>query len=205
LDTTDKVDGTELARLVLQAVDATGNRFGATYVIEFLLGKATDKHTSNRHDAHEDFGAGQEHPKAFWQGILRQMVGGGVLERDVSGFGGLSITAKGQALLDGNAIFEYRGNQMPKPRSERVRRSTQDQAASADVSTDLLQALKQRRTALASERAVPPYVVFSDKTLIDMAAKRPANRDEFLTVNGVGEAKADQFCEAFLAVLGSFD
>jgi len=117
----------------------------------------------------------------------------------------LSITAKGQALLDGNARFEYRGNQMPKPRSERVRRSTQDQAALADVSTDLLQALKQRRTALASERAVPPYVVFSDKTLIDMAAKRPANRDEFLTVNGVGEAKADQFCEAFLAVLGSFD
>lgn len=205
LDTTDKIDGTELARLVLQAVDATGNRFGATYVIEFLLGKATDKHTSNRHDTHEDFGTGQNHPKTFWQGIIRQMVGGGVLERDVSGFGGLSITAKGQTLLEGNARFEYRGNQMPKPRSERVRRSTQDQAALAEVSTDLLQALKKRRTALAAEREVPPYVIFSDKTLIDMAAKRPATRDEFLTVNGVGEAKADQFCEAFLAVLTSFD
>ena len=205
LDTTDKIDGTELARLVLQAVDATGNRFGATYVIEFLLGKATDKHTSNRHDAHEDFGAGQNHPKTFWQAIIRQMVGGGILERDVSGFGGLSITGKGQTLLDGDGRFEYRGNQMPKPRSERIRRSTQDQAALAEVSTDLLQALKKRRTALAAERAVPPYVVFSDKTLIDMAAKRPSTRDEFLAVNGVGTAKADQFCEAFLAVLTSFD
>ena len=133
------------------------------------------------------------------------MVGGGFLERDVSGFGGLSITAKGQTLLDGNGRFEYRSNQMPKPRSERVRRSTQDQAALAEVSTDLLQALKKRRTALATEREVPPYVVFSDKTLIDMAAKRPTNREEFLGVNGVGEAKADQFSEAFLAVLTSFD
>ena len=204
LDPTDKIDGTDLAQQVLNAVDATGNRFGATYVIEFLLGKASEKHSSNRHDQHADFGGGQDHPKPFWQGILRQMVGGGILERDVSGFGGLSITAKGQALLDGNGRFEYRSNQMPKPRAERVRRSTQDQAALADVPTDLLQALKKRRTAFAAERGVPPYVIFSDKTLIDMAAKRPSSREEFLAVNGVGEAKADQFCDAFLAVLETF-
>jgi ATP-dependent DNA helicase RecQ len=204
LDPDDKTDGTDIAQMVLNAVDATGNRFGATYVIEFLLGKATEKHTTNKHDQHADFGQGQDQAKTFWQSILRQMVGGGLLERDVSGFGGLSITTQGQNVLDGAAIFEYRGNQIPKPRAERVRRSTQDQAAQADVSTDLLQALKKRRTAFAAERGVPPYVIFSDKTLIDMASVKPSNREEFLTVNGVGAAKADQFCEAFLAVLETF-
>ena len=204
LDPDDKTDGTDIAQMVLNAVDATGNRFGATYVIEFLLGKATEKHTTNKHDQHADFGQGQDQAKTFWQSILRQMVGGGLLERDVSGFGGLSITTQGQNVLDGAAIFEYRGNQIPKPRAERVRRSTQDQAAQADVSTDLLQALKKRRTAFAAERGVPPYVIFSDKTLIDMASLKPSNREEFLTVNGVGAAKADQFCEAFLAVLETF-
>ncbi|MDA9176093.1 DNA helicase RecQ [Alphaproteobacteria bacterium] len=204
LDPDDKTDGTDIAQMVLNAVDATGNRFGATYVIEFLLGKATEKHTTNKHDQHADFGQGQDQAKTFWQSILRQMVGGGLLERDVSGFGGLSITTQGQNVLDGAAIFEYRGNQIPKPRAERVCRSTQDQAAQADVSTDLLQALKKRRTAFAAERGVPPYVIFSDKTLIDMASVKPSNREEFLTVNGVGAAKADQFCEAFLAVLETF-
>ncbi len=204
LDPDDKTDGTDIAQMVLNAVDATGNRFGATYVIEFLLGKATEKHTTNKHDQHADFGQGQDQAKTFWQSILRQMVGGGLLERDVSGFGGLSITTQGQNVLDGAAIFEYRGNQIPKPRAERARRSTQDQAAQADVSTDLLQALKKRRTAFAAERGVPPYVIFSDKTLIDMASVKPSNREEFLTVNGVGAAKADQFCEAFLAVLETF-
>ena len=204
LDPDDKTDGTDMAQLVLRAVDATGNRFGATYVIEFLLGKASDKHTANKHDEHAEFGQGQHQAKTFWQSFLRQMVGGGLLERDVSGFGGLSITTKGQNLLDGASTFEFRSNQIPKTRAERVRRSTQDQAAQADVSTDLLQALKKRRTAFAAERGVPPYVIFSDKTLIDMASVRPSNREEFLTVNGVGDAKADQFCEAFLFVLETF-
>lgn len=206
LDTEGKTDGTDLAQLVLEAVDATGNRFGATYVIEFLLGKATDKHSANGHDQNYAFGKGQAQAKTFWQSILRQMVGGGLLERDVSGFGGLSITPRGQDVIDGREGFFYRANQMPQPKSKtsRIRRSTEVQAADASVSTDLLQALKQQRKALASERGVPPYVIFSDKTLIDMAARRPSDRAGFLEVNGVGEAKADQFCEAFLAVLATF-
>jgi len=201
LDTEEKTDGTEVARQVLEAVDATGNRFGATYVIEFMLGKATEKHTTNRHDQSAAFGNGVGQPKPFWQSIVRQMVGGGFIERDVTGFGGLSITTKGQNVLDGSETFAYRANTIPKPRGERVRRSTEMQAAEADISTDILQALKKRRTAFAKERGVPPYVIFSDKTLIDMAARRPTNRSEFLDVNGVGEAKAEQFCEAFLEVL----
>lgn len=79
-----------------------------------------------------------------------------------------------------------------------------DQADAANVNVDLLQALKRRRTDIAKERDVPPYVVFSDKTLIDMANKKPTDRDSFLDVHGVGASKAEQFAEDFLAVLADF-
>lgn len=203
LDTSEKIDGTALATTFLNAVGATGNRFGATYVIEFLLGKATDKHSANRHDTDPCFGSGSAQSKSFWQSLSRQMVGGGLLERDVSGFGGLSVTAKGQAVLQGQNRFEYREIAPPPERASRTERRTDTQASVADVDSGLLQALKAKRTELARERSVPPYVIFSDKTLIDMAHRQPTNAEEFLDLHGVGAKKAEQFSAIFLAVLAN--
>ena len=205
LDPTGKIDGTDLAQKVLQAVHATGNRFGATYVVDFLLGKASEKHQTNGHDASPGFGDGAEHSRPFWQAFTSQLIASGCLERDVSGFGGLSMTVKGRDVLEGRTRFEYRSIDTAKPsRKDRVRRSTVDQADAANVNVALLQALKRRRTDIAKERDVPPYVVFSDKTLIDMANKKPTDRDSFLDVHGVGASKAEQFAEDFLAVLADF-
>ena len=201
LDTTERLDGTSEACLALAAVQETGNRFGATYIIEFLLGKATDKHQANRHDEQPGFGQGAEQSKPFWQGLLRQMVGGGLLERDVSGFGGLTITLKGQAVLNGKSRFEYRQMAAPTDRTSRQERRADTIAASSNVDSGILQALKAKRTELARDRSVPPYVIFSDKSLIDMADRRPRSPQEFLDVHGVGEKKAEQFSAIFLSVL----
>ena len=132
--------------------------------------------------------------------MIRQMVGGGYLSIDVAGYGGLSLSPKGHALM------QWRG-EIPLPpgarRSHRRRRngraSSWRRSKPIGVSEELLQRLKPLRAKLARERGVPAYVIFADRTLIDMAAKRPLTRWDFGEVHGVGEIKLQQFAEVFLA------
>ena len=115
----------------------------------------------------------------------------------------LLLTAEaGDVLFRGKTVEMYVRREEPKPVTKR-RRSKDD---AADVpAPDLYSALRSLRTKIASEEGVPPYVVFSNATLEDMAVKKPRSRQEFLSVSGVGEKKADKYAERFLAVVAQFD
>ena len=134
--------------------------------------------------------------------MIRQMVGGGYLAIDVAGFGGISVSPKGQALAAGEGAFRYRQDPTRKPAKPQRRLVSAPDAAG--VSEELLQRLKSLRARLARERGVPAYVIFADRTLIDMAAKRPLTRWDFGEVHGVGESKLQQFAEPFLAEMKAF-
>ncbi|MEM9734739.1 MAG: DNA helicase RecQ [Pseudomonadota bacterium] len=201
-------DGRWEAEAVFDAIFETGQRFGQAHIIDVLRGAETEKIIKMRHDRLECHGAGERYTKPQWQGIIRQMVAGGFLEIDVAGYSSLLITDKGNALTRGEGSFQYRADTLAPPRKANRGSTTHSGRAQpvVDLSerdTELLAALKSCRLALAKERSVPAYVIFPDKTLIDMAQRRPTNSEEFAQVRGVGRSKLDQFGETFMDVVRS--
>jgi ATP-dependent DNA helicase RecQ len=199
LDPPATEDGFQVARDALDAVVATGQRFGAAHIVDLLRGAATERLRELGHDRLAVHGRGKAESKETWRSILRQLVAAGFLKLDIAGHGGLSLSESGAALLQGHGDFRFRRDTGRKSTTR-----TRKAAAAAELSAadnDLLSALKQRRLELAKERGVPAYVVFGDRSLIDMAAKRPASRDAFAEVFGVGAAKQRDFAEAFLEVI----
>ena len=182
LEPVSLVDGTLLARQALSAIRRTGERYGAAHIVDVLRGNATEKIVAAGHDRIPTFAVGAERRKDEWHALIRQLVAGGWLAIDIAGYGGLSINEQGHSLLRGAETFHYRPAE-PRLRRERVR--------VGDLPVDnsdapLLGALKALRLKLAKERRLPAYLIFSDRTLLDMAARRPRNVDEYSEVNGVG-------------------
>ena len=199
-------DGAEVGQAALTAIMASGQRFGAVHVIDILRGADTEKIRGFGHDRLECHGAGKETDKNAWRSIIRQLVASGFLMLDVAGHGGLSVTSKGRRFLDGDEDFRYRRDATPPRRQKEPRgkaaRVAVAELAPADIA--LYNALKEQRLALAQERGVPAYVIFSDRSLADMAARRPRDETAFADVHGVGAAKLRDLAEPFLAVIESF-
>ncbi len=192
-------DATEAARQVLQAVEQTGERYGATHIANVLRGMRGEKIAAAGHDRLPVFGGGASRKAVEWQTIARQMVAAGLLHLDVAGYGGMALTDKGRALLRGEGSFRHR-----PPIERRDRRKLREAVAgdpAGELDTPLLGALKQLRLALARQRRVPAFAVFPDRTLLDMAQRRPQSLAEFAEVNGVGEKKLKEFGAAFLKVI----
>lgn len=200
LDPPELVDGTQDAQMLFSAIVRTGERFGGSHVIDVLRGSTTEKITARGHETLPTFGVGADKPKSFWQGLIRQMLAGGWLELDISGFGALTLTEAGRSVLKGNSTVEIR-----KIATKREARRTKSAIAAAAEEVDdlLLARLKAVRRDLAAERNVPAYVVFSDATLIDMCLIKPRNLDEMASVNGVGPKKLKDLGEVFLQTLNS--
>ena len=193
LDQAPLSDGTAEARIILAAVEQSGERFGAGHIIDLLRGVGTQKIKERRHDALSSFGSGAARKKEEWNSLIRQMSAQGFLAPD--DHGGLSITEKGFGLRRGESRFLFRGT------SNKARSRPVDAAPAGDPA--LLAALKAERLRLARERMVPAFVIFSDRTLIDMAARSPRDLDEFAAVHGVGATKLKEFGAIFLGVIAA--
>jgi len=190
-------DGTALAQTVLAAVAQSGERFGAGHICDVLCGANTQKIRDRGHNGLASFGSGAGRKKEEWQSLIRQMAAAGLLAPDEHG--GLAITEKGAGLRRGESLFQFRAA-APRPK---VRVDAADIGPAGDPG--LLAALKVLRLRLARERQVPAYVIFSDRALIDMAARRPCDLDGFAAVNGVGAAKLKDFGRVFLAAIAAHE
>jgi ATP-dependent DNA helicase RecQ len=193
-----RIDSTDNAKKILAAIRGTGERYGAAHIIDVLLGNRTGR-MSEAHVALDVFGKGTLHKKDEWQSLIRQMAGEGLLRHDLQGYGGLEIAGKGHALLEGQIKFESRPIK-PRELTKQHRRAG-ILGEQTESNQSLIAALKALRMKLAKERRVPPYVIFSDKSLIDMAQLRPRNESEFGMVHGVGAAKLKDFAKPFLAAI----
>ncbi|MDX8441239.1 DNA helicase RecQ [Mesorhizobium australafricanum] len=203
LDQAPRADGGTEARIILAAMAQSGERFGAAHVIDILLGHETEKVLARNHQKLASFRTGIAHRKTVWMSLIRQLVAGGFLVPDPDGHGGLAISESGRALARGEVSFQYRV-ETRDPLARGRKRAAQGSATGGDgVDASLLAALKTLRLRLAKERQVPAYVVFSDRTLIDMAERRPRDLDEFAEVNGVGAAKLKEFGEVFLSAIAA--
>jgi ATP-dependent DNA helicase RecQ len=197
-DPAERIDSTEDARKILTAIRGTGERYGAGYIIDVLLGNRNER-MGEAHAGLAVFGVGKARKKDEWQSLIRQMAGDGLLRHDLQGYGGLEISEKGNALLRGHGTFESRPV-APRVRTKKDARSAQI-AEQSEADQTLIAALKALRMKLAKEKRVPPYVIFSDKSLIDMAQLRPRDDSEFGMVHGVGAAKLKEFGKVFLAAI----
>jgi ATP-dependent DNA helicase RecQ len=203
LDPADIVDGTLEAQQVLGVVAATGQRFGASHIVEVLRGSTAEKITRAGHDRLSEHGAGAGRKAEEWRSIIRQMVAAGFLHMDVRDYGGLKITRQGEALRQGREVFRYRDDVVARAPSK-ARRGAAPLASDLDPDAlQLLAELKALRSKLARSRGVPAYVIFTDKALQDMARRAPRSRDEFAEVHGVGAAKLKDFAEPFLKVIAA--
>jgi ATP-dependent DNA helicase RecQ len=197
-------DGTIAAQKALSCIHRTGERFGQAYIIEVLLGGDDPRIAQFSHDAISTYGIGKEHDKTTWRAILRQLIALRLIDVDFAGHGGLSISEAGRTFLRERPVLRLR---VPgKPRSARDR-SVRGQASAAlpDADKSLFQALRDKRIEIARAQNVPPYVIFHDKTLIELAAARPRSRAQMAKVPGVGEAKLDRYGPAFLAVIAAHE
>jgi len=193
-------DATEAAQKALSAVYRTGQRFGVNYVIDVLTGKEDERIARNRHHRTSTFGIGREHTAVEWRDIFRQLIARGFLDIDPDGHGALRLTEKARPLLRGEAELRLR----VRPPREKKAAQKRERAAVADLAPadqPLFEALRGLRLELAREQGVPPYVIFHDSTLREMAVLRPRDADALRGITGVGERKLEKFGARFLATL----
>ena len=189
-------DATEAVRKALSAMLRTGESFGAGHLIDILTGTLTDKVTQRGHQALPTFGVGRNLPKAGWQAVFRQMMGRDLVRPDPERQGALRMTEAARPVLRGETEVVFRADTIEAARSR-----PEPRALVAEDDAPLLSALKALRRSLADAAGVPPYVIFTDRSLIEMAQTRPQTLDQFAHVSGVGATKLERYGSAFLAVI----
>ena len=200
-------DGSIAAQKALSCVYRTGQRFGVSYLIDVLTGKEDERITRFGHDKLSTFGIGKECGKSEWQGIFRQLVALNLLNVDSSEHGGLKITAPGHTFLKEKATLALRKftGKIRPPRVPRIPRGSESIAAFVDADQLLFDALRAARLELARAQNVPPYVIFHDKTLREMAIRKPTGRAEISGISGVGEKKMERYGDIFLQVISQHE
>jgi ATP-dependent DNA helicase RecQ len=180
------------AQKFLSCVKRSGELFGPSHIIDILRGSRSQKVLARGHDQLSTHGIGQEYSMSAWRHLARQFIRQGLVEQDLE-HGGLRLTTKAYPVFKGQKVFAS------LQREKTVLRPADDLPKTPDAV--LFERLRAVRRQLAADAGVPSYVIFSDRTLMDMAGRCPHNDLEFLAINGVGEVKLAHYGEAFLSVI----
>jgi len=203
-------DATIAAQKALSCIYRTHERFGTQYIIDILTGKDHERIQRNGHDKLSTFAIGGEHSGVEWRGIFRQMIAHGFLATDTEGYGVLKLTSKAWPLLKRSETPQtVMLRKLRKPsRSKKKKHSATSRILFEALSTSdqaLFEILRELRSKLAKEQNVPPYVIFPDKTLTEMAVVKPVSKGQMLDISGVGETKLSRYGEAFLNEISRAD
>jgi ATP-dependent DNA helicase RecQ len=208
LEELERIDAaTVVAQKILSAVARVGQRWGIGHVTDVLVGRATPQVTGRRHHELSTFGLMKAHPIAEVRAYLEQLTAQDYLQRTGDEYPVISLTPQGVALLKNRSgsdeVVLYRQRRPVLVRDRRIPASPSDRDSWEGVDRDLFERLRLLRLQIARERGVPPYVIFHDSTLREMARLRPGNLDELRQVRGIGARKAEDLGPAFLAVLAA--
>jgi ATP-dependent DNA helicase RecQ len=192
----DTWDGTQAAQKALSVVFRTGQRFGVNHLIDVLRGAETDKIFQFNHHHLSVHGIGTELDKNQWRSVFRQLMARGYVSVDLDRFGGIRLEEKCRPLLRSEETIELRRDISQKTVSKQTRTPLPD-----DIDVGIWEALRECRRVLAEEQGVPPYIIFHDSTLQEMAGLMPETLDEFGLLSGVGERKREKYGPIFLEVI----
>ena len=203
-DGVERFDGTVEAQKIMSAIVRTGERFGIEHLVAILCGERTDNVLKFGHDKLPTFGVGAGRRSVEWRANFRQLSALGLVAQDLLEHGRWSVTDEGRRVLRGEVRIELRKELASRKASPNGRQSPAS-AVVRDTDEALLAALKTLRASLAQAQKVPAYVVFSDRTLVELATHRPATRRAMREIHGVGDSKLERYGAAFLDAVQNFD
>ncbi len=200
-------DGTEAAIKALAAVYRTGERFGAGHLVDVLMGVENERTLRFGHTEMPVFGAGNDLPAKTWQSVYRQLLAAGLVRIDHAAYGALKLEPDARAVFKRERQVFFRKDRPGKGKSAKGSSASAAKAKAAlpDADMGLFEELRATRMAIAKSLSVPPYVVFPDTTLTQMASERPMTEEALLSISGVGQAKLERYGEAFLAVIREYE
>ncbi|EKO3822188.1 ATP-dependent DNA helicase RecQ [Vibrio harveyi] len=197
LDPPKHFDATEEARKALSCVYRVNQSFGMGYVVEVLRGMQNIRVRENGHDKISTYAIGRDHSHDYWVSIFRQLIHKGLLFQNITRNSTLQLTEEARPLLRGDVTLE-----LAVPRLDTAARAAKsDKLTSKNYDKKLFAKLRKLRKSIADEDGLPPYVVFSDATLIDMAEILPTSYGEMLAVSGVGQRKLEKYADPFLDLI----
>ena len=191
-------DGSDAAIKAMSAIYRTGQRFGAGHVIDVLTGKGNERAERLGHENLAVFGIGKDVDAKTWQSVFRQLAAAGLIYADQEAHGALKLSEEARPVLRGERQVMLRRDQPKRTKKEARAAKAADMPAGAQ---DLFQQLRTARARIAKEQGVPPYVVFHDTTLRELAAQRPQTLEAMTGVTGIGKAKLDRYGAVFLEVI----
>ncbi|MGL5286074.1 MAG: ATP-dependent DNA helicase RecQ [Aeromonas sp.] len=198
LDPPKTYNGTEDAQKALSCVWRVGQNFGMGYVVEVLRGSLNQRIRDHGHDKLSTYGIGKEHSAEHWQSVLRQLIHKGLLAQNITRNMVLQLTEAARPVLRGEAPLELAVPRLQPISSRREKRSRPEPG---NYDRRLFKELRALRKQIAEEEEVPPYVVFNDATLMEMAEAMPMTERDLLAINGVGQRKLERFGEAFMDLI----
>lgn len=197
-------DASIAAQKVLSCAYRTGERFGAGYLIDVLLGKTSAQMERFGHQKTTTFGIGKELDKKQWSSVIRQLVAAGHLTADIEGYGSLKLTGEARAVLKGERTLHFRKDPEKKKASKVPKSFSKDDFSQEPVDPKLWEALRQCRRDLAAKQGVPPFMIFHDSTLEEMGRLKPLDETSLLKVSGVGARKLENYGEKFLGIIRDY-
>ena len=189
-----KIDITDAARKLLSAIYRTQQRFGLHYVIDVLRGSREQRILENGHDALSVYGIGETYSKAQWLTISDRLLELGAVT--IGEFKVYCLTPSGTEILKGSKKVDLKEERLSIRKAVKKKEDF-----SADYDTERFEKLRLLRSEMAQAQGVPPYIIFSDKTLKDMSVKLPQSKEAMLEVHGIGEVKFERYGEQFLTLL----
>ena len=201
LNPPETYDATVDAQKALSCVFRVGQRFGVGHVVDVLRGAQTQRILDLKHDKLSTYGIGSEKVAEAWNSLIRQLIHRGYLVQDVASYSVLKLTEAARPLLRGE---EQLVMAKPRIRVKTLQKKGKPQVGDFDYDDELFEALRLRRKRLADAEGVPPYVIFGDATLAEMAAKMPTDEAALLAVSGVGKHKLQRFGGEFIDEIISY-
>ncbi len=194
-------DGTEEISTILETVIAVKEKFALDHIVNVITGKAENAIKLHQHDQLEIFGEGDDHETKFWTAIGRQALLAGFLSKDIETYGTLKVTDTGHAFLKKPyKIMVVEDNDYGNTESD----DDDDFSGGASADPELFAALKDLRKKIAKQKNVPPFVVFQDPSLEEMAIQYPITMDELKNITGVGSGKATKFGKPFIDLISQY-
>ncbi len=204
LNPKEKIEAKDSAIVVLKAIKALGEHFTIEYLLQVLTGKATTQVQMYRHDTLDVFASGNDREPHYWNSLIRQMLLNELLEKDIVEYGVLKITKKGTAFLKKPASFKIVLNNLFEEANADDEENESTMITTGAADEKLLESLKELRKRVAKEKTLPPFVIFLESSLEDMATMYPTNMAELEKISGVSKGKAIRYGKPFIDMIAAY-
>ncbi len=198
----NKHEAKEDVELLLKTVKETNQIYKSKDVVNTLVGKANALIISHKTDEHPLFGKGKDKDSKYWMALIRQVLVAGMLKKDIETYGVVRITPKGEDFIKNPSSFMMTEDHIFDNVTQGV--VTPSKSSGYQVDEELVKMLKDLRKKVAKAQNVPPFVVFQDPSIDDMALKYPMTLEELSNIHGVGEGKAKKFGKPFVELVGRY-